>query len=142
MKEQNRTRVLIADDSALIRERLVEMLAEIPGIKIVGKVENGLEAIEITQRLSPNLVVLDIRMPKCNGIEVLKSINKNGHHPMVIVLTNYPTYRQKCVDIGADFFLDKSTEFDKVPKLLNWLINGPCVSKDATLFEHVAVARV
>ena len=66
-----------------------------------------------------DLVVTDIRMPDGSGIDVLQNIKQGEATPMVIILTNYPYlgYRQKCLEAGADFFLDKSTEFDQIPKL-------------------------
>ena len=59
-------------------------------------------------------------MPGGLGIDVLENIKQNDSALMVIVLTNYPYpgYRQKCLQAGADFFLDKSTEFDQIPELL------------------------
>jgi DNA-binding NarL/FixJ family response regulator len=58
-------------------------------------------------------------MPDGSGIDVLQNIKQGEAAPIVIILTNYPFpgYRQKCMQAGADFFLDKSTEFDQIPKL-------------------------
>ena len=69
------------------------------------------------------MVILDIRMPGGSGIDVLKRVKQGEVTPMVIILTNYPYpgYRQKCLQAGADFFLDKSTEFDQIPKLFEQL---------------------
>ena len=68
----------------------------------------------------PDVVILDIRMPDGSGIDVLQTIKQGEPAPAVIVLTNYPypAYRQKCLQAGADFFLDKSTEFDQIPELI------------------------
>ena len=62
-------------------------------------------------------------MPGGSGIDVLREIKQNNQTPLVIVLTNYPypQYRRKCMDAGADFFFDKSTEFDKVTEVLKQL---------------------
>jgi DNA-binding NarL/FixJ family response regulator len=105
-------KILIVDDSAVVRERLVGMLSEIEGVEIAGEAENPQEAIEAIRRLKPDAVVLDIQMPGGNGIDVLEQIKKDSPAPMVIMLTNfpYPQYRKKCMEIGADFFFDKSTE--------------------------------
>ena len=117
-------KVLIADDSALVRERLVGMLSQFDQIEVIGEAQDGLEAIDSIWKLSPDVVILDIRMPKSNGIKVLENINKDGPSPIVIVLTNcaYVQYREKCIESGAHFFFDKSTEFDKIPDVLNRLI--------------------
>ena len=112
-------KVFIADDSLVVREHLVTMLDELPRIVIVGQAENVAEAINGILELRPDIVILDIRMPGGSGIDVLQTIKQNKPVPVVIVLTNYPypAYRQKCLQAGADFFLDKSTEFDQIPGL-------------------------
>jgi len=111
--------VFIADDSRIVREHLVTMLEELAGIEIVGQAENVAEAINAISKLQPDAVILDILMPGGSGIEVLENIKQNRAGPMVIILTNYPypVYRQKCMQAGADFFLDKSTEFEQIPEL-------------------------
>lgn len=116
-------RVLIVDDSALIRERLKTMLSEIAGVEIVGEAEDKMEAIASNERLHPDVVILDIRLPRGDGIEVLQHIKRDTPSVIVIMLTNYPypQYRQKCMEAGADFFFDKSTEFDKVIAVLQRL---------------------
>jgi DNA-binding NarL/FixJ family response regulator len=116
-------KVFIADDSLIVREHLVTMLGELAGIEIVGQAKNVAEAISAIRRLQPDVVILDIRMPGGSGIDVLQNIKQDSVGPMVIILTNYPYpgYRQKCLQAGADFFLDKSTEFDQIPNLLERL---------------------
>jgi DNA-binding NarL/FixJ family response regulator len=118
-RSNHKIKVFIADDSLIVREHLVTMLDELAGIEIVGQAENVTEAIGAIQRLCPDVVILDIRMPGGSGIDVLQNIKQNEAAPIVIILTNYPYpgYRQKCLQAGADFFLDKSTEFDQIPKL-------------------------
>lgn len=120
-------KVLIADDSEAVRERLSEMISDIPGAEISGQAKDGQEAIRLIEEIKPDAVVLDIRMPKGSGIDVLKYI-RNGlqHKPLVIVLTNYPYphYRKKCLAMGADYFIDKSADFEKVIDVLEALINS------------------
>ena len=117
-------KVFIAEDSILIRERLKDMLSELQGIEIIGEAGDANEAIKEISQLNPDVVILDIRMPGGNGIGVLEHIDKTGPVPMVIMLTNYPypRYRKRCMDLGADFFFDKSTEFEKVTEVLQQLI--------------------
>ena len=118
-RSSHNIKAFIADDSLVVRERLVTMLDELAGIEIVGQAETVAEAISTIGKLQPNVVILDIRMPDGSGIDVLQTIKQDEPAPVVIVLTNYPypAYRQKCLQAGADFFLDKSTEFDQIPKL-------------------------
>ena len=112
-------KIFIADDSAVLRERLVEMLSELPGIEIVGYAQDVPEALTSIKKLNPDVVILDIRMPGGSGIDVLQEIKKDKQAPVVIILTNYPypQYRKKCLGLGADYFFDKSTEFEKVTEV-------------------------
>lgn len=113
-------KVFIADDSAVLRERLVEMLSELPGIEIIGQAQDVAEALTSIKKLNPDVVILDIRMPGGSGIDVLQDIKKDKQAPLVIVLTNYPypQYRKKCLGLGADYFFDKSTEFEKITEVV------------------------
>ena len=113
-------KVFIADDSLVVREHLVTMLDELPRIVTVGQAETVAKAINGILELRPDVVILDIRMPGGSGIDVLQRVKQGEVTPIVIILTNYPYpgYRQKCLQAGADFFLDKSTEFDQIPELL------------------------
>lgn len=117
-------KIFIADDSAIVRERLIEIISELKGIDIIGQAGDVAEALESIRNLRPDAVILDIQMPNGSGIDVLENIKKEVPAPLVIILTNYPypQYQKKCMDAGADFFFDKSTEFEKVMKVLGGLI--------------------
>ncbi|MCP4425499.1 MAG: response regulator [Chloroflexi bacterium] len=119
----NQVKVFIADDSHIIRERLVNMLDEIEGVIIVGQAETVPDAIQGILRLQPDVALLDIRMPGGSGIDVLQAIKKERVVPTVIILTQYPylAYRQRCLEAGASYFFDKTNEFEKVPELLEQL---------------------
>ena len=116
-------KVLIVDDSAIVRERLRAVISKITEAKDISYAEDVPEAISSVQKLNPEVVILDIEMPGGSGIDVLREIKKGNQPPLVVVLTNYPypQYRKKCMDAGADFFFDKSTEFDKVTEVLKQL---------------------
>jgi DNA-binding NarL/FixJ family response regulator len=119
-------KVFITDDSILVRERLVGLISELEAIELVGQAENAPEAIEAIQRLRPDVVILDIRLPGGNGIEVLKIIKQNVPSPIVIMLTAFP-YRQfyeKCQEAGAEYFFDKSSEFHRIVEVLKQLQDG------------------
>lgn len=122
-KKRHKMQVLIVDDSKLVCDRLVVMISDIPGLEIAGQATNANDAIDSIKKHKPEVVVLDIRMPGGNGFDVLKKINKYKLDPLVIMLTNYPfpQYRKKCMDAGADFFFDKSTEFYSVIEVLKKL---------------------
>jgi DNA-binding NarL/FixJ family response regulator len=112
--------VAIADDSAVIRERLMQKLSQLEGIQMAWQAQNASEAIAAFQRLKPEVAILDIQMPDGSGIEVLTHIKKESPRTTVIMLTNYPLppFRKCCLKAGADYFFDKSTEFEKVIEVL------------------------
>ena len=118
-------RVLVADDSNLVRMRLVDMLSDLEGIETIFEAREGLEAIRLIRKLRPDVVILDIRMPKRNGIEVMSEIIDENYKPVIIILTNYPhdQYRKKCMEAGSDYFLDKSCEFERVPEICGQLVS-------------------
>ncbi len=109
-------RIFIADDSEILRERLVEALSEIEGVHIIGEAGETVEIIQAVEKLEPDLIILDIRMPGGNGILVLETLKKMKRPPIIIMFTNYPylQYRKRCLDAGADFFFYKVTEFEKL----------------------------
>jgi len=88
--------------------------------------QDRLEAIDSVQRLTPDVAIVDIRLPKDDGIQTLVDLKKIKPDMHVIMLTNYPyrEYREKCLAEGADFFLDKSTEFERIPRIVEQLIQG------------------
>lgn len=113
-------KILIADDSDVMRDRLRELISEVPGMEIVGEAANGTEALAASKRLEPDVVILDIRMPGGNGIDTLRAIKGRRPAPVVIMLTAfpYPQHRQRCLEAGAEHFFDKSTEFNRVAEAL------------------------
>jgi len=117
-------RVIIADDSDILRSRLVETLTEIEGIEIVAEARDTREAIEKILVHQPDVLIIDIRMPGKDGIFAIEAIKKaKKGKPKIIVFTNYPylQYRKRCVEAGADFFFYKALEFEKLVALIKQL---------------------
>lgn len=108
-------KLFIADDSPVVRERLVAMLSNLERIETIGQAQDVGEAITSIDELRPHAVILDIQMPGGSGIDVLRHIKKEQPATVVIILTNYPysQYRQECMDEGADYFFDKTLEFER-----------------------------
>ena len=108
-----------------MREKLIDLLSDFPEIEIIGQAQGGFEATDSIKKLNPDVVILDIRMPKGSGINVLQEIKKNKPYPIVIMLTNYPypQYKKKCEAAGANYFFDKASEFHKVTEVLEQLIH-------------------
>jgi DNA-binding NarL/FixJ family response regulator len=111
-------RILVVEDSTLIRRRLVDALAHLGGFDVLGYAESAEEAMDAISRLRPEVVITDIRLKAGNGIDVVRHVRAHPYEPrpQVYVLTNYayPEYRRECSLIGADDFFDKSTEYERL----------------------------
>lgn len=122
-------RVVIVEDSAIIRARLVETISEIPNVEIVGQAETEADALLTLGRGDWDAVVLDLQLKQGTGLGVLKALRAETRPAgtCVIVFTNYPfpQYRDRSMSLGADFFFDKSREFDRVREVLAELASSP-----------------
>lgn len=109
-------KVFIVDDAIPILIRLTNMLSGDRNIKLVGIANNAAKALEYITKSNPDLIILDIHMPDGSGIDILRQIKKENPSRIVVILTNYieTDYREICKNEGADYFLDKSIEFEKV----------------------------
>jgi DNA-binding NarL/FixJ family response regulator len=107
-------KIFIVEDSAIMRGRLIELLSTLREAEITGFSGIAYEAIEMIRAIRPDVVVLDIQLYGGSGIEVLKKVKEEFPCMNVMVLTNFPeeAIRLQCSDLGADYFLDKSFEFD------------------------------
>ena len=116
MTATNSTRVYIVDDSPSIRARLAELLAPMSGVRVVGEAASAAEAVVGILGTRPHSVLLDLHLPDRCGIDVLRAIHPQVPEIVFVVLTNQsePQYRRACARAGAAYFLDKSTEFDRV----------------------------
>jgi DNA-binding NarL/FixJ family response regulator len=112
-------KVLLVDDSAAIRARLVAMLREVPGVEI-REAAHADEALEAVRAEPPDLVVLDVHMPGKSGLEVLAPIKAAPSRPLVVVLTSHPTEPHGRLSLarGADLYLDKSRDFGRLVELV------------------------
>ena len=128
------TKVLIVDDSALIGSRLRLQIGGVAEVEISGIATDITSAMAIIQNQKPDVVILDIYLkedaPANSGITLLTMLRKSHKHLQIIMLTNLsgPEYQEKCMELGANFFLDKSSEFEKIPELLlqiHQTINSP-----------------
>lgn len=119
-------KVVIVDDSAAIRRRLSGMLGELSGVEVVAEAANAREGMELIRTCHPDVVVLDIRMPGGSGLGLLEDLKRSGVSVTTVVLTNYPypTYRERCAELGANYFFDKSKEFDNLRQVVTDLVRG------------------
>ncbi len=120
-------KVFIVEHSRMFRKELINLLSKLKEVEIVGQAEDSVKAMEAIQRLKPDVVILGIPISGGNGIRLVKNIKKDKPAPIVMILTHYPyrQYREKYMDAGADFFFDKSTEFEKITEVLKKLIKNP-----------------
>ena len=134
-------RVLIADDSAQLRSQLITILQDLAEVEIVGEAEDCPEAIFAIRALRPDVVVLDIRMPHGNGIEVLSTIRKDQQQPVVMMLSNQASapYQTKAARAGANYFFDKAKGIDQVKQTIRKLItdSNPSATPSPTLTSGV-----
>lgn len=117
-------RVLIADDSSMSRDWLVDMFAIHEQMEIVKICTNGTSALEALQVLKPDLAIIDFKMPGLNGLEVLKEIRKTDNKLQFIMLTFYAfdNYRQAAMQAGADYFFSKADDYENLKTLLRKLV--------------------
>jgi two-component system LytT family response regulator len=108
MPDPDRLRVVVVDDEPLARSVVREYLGRHPGVEVVAECANGFEAIKAVAELSPDLMFLDVQMPKLNGFEVLELI---GHSVPVIFTTAYDQYALRAFDVHAvDYLLKPFSE--------------------------------
>jgi two-component system LytT family response regulator len=100
----NEIRVLIIDDEPLARELVKKYLAGLPGIEILGECDNGFEALKAIQEKEPDLLFLDIQMPKIDGFELLEVLDRK---PEVIFTTAFDQYAIKAFEMNAIDYLLK-----------------------------------
>ena len=119
-------RVLVADDSSLLRRLLRDAIEEVEGVEVVAEAANGAAALSEVEAHHPSVVVLDLQMPVMGGLSALQCLRAQGRDPRVIVLTNHAdeTYREACLEAGADHFFDKSSELDRVLEVLRQWATG------------------
>ena len=119
-------KVFVADDSVIVRERIVDMLSQIRNIDIIGQTGDGNTALTLIHKLYPDVAIIDIRMPGKNGVKVLQCIKKEKPDIKVIVITNYPysVYRKVCMEEGADLFFEKSGDFRTIVNFLDNVSNN------------------
>jgi two-component system chemotaxis response regulator CheB len=120
-------KVLIVDDSVFMRTVIRDMLAKDASLEIVGTASDGLDALEKIQSLNPDLVTLDIEMPKMNGLEVLKELQKVQKRPKILMLSSLTSkdadMTVEAIRLGADDFMLKIKDLAHVREIGDELIS-------------------
>lgn len=113
-----RIRVLIADDNRVVRRGLRLQLEGAPGIKVVGEVTNGADAVNVARAERADVVLMDIQMPQMSGLEATRQLAQSKDHPpvSVIVMTSFAVdgYVSEALDAGAVGYLLKSHDSDQL----------------------------
>jgi len=114
-------RILLVEDSELLAERLRELLGQIAGVEVVGTVRDERAAVAMTRESDIHVLILDLQLKNGTGFGVLRSLGED--RPAVIVFTNYalPEYRRRAEQLGVEYFLNKSLDFERLPEVIRTL---------------------
>lgn len=119
-------RVLVADDHTLLRAGLIKLLETMPDVEVVGQASDGEEALQMAQRCAPSLVLLDIAMPRINGLQVCAELA--AHHPGIKVLMlsmhKEQQYVQKALQSGASGYLLKDCAPEELSHAIDAVLQG------------------
>ena len=121
-----RIRTLIVDDSAVALETLGSFLEMQTCFAVVGVAHNGEQAVSLAEALCPELVLMDLQMPKMNGLEATKRLKAQRDAPRIIIVTatDSALLRAAASAVGADGFVSKPDLFEQLPPLLRTLFCG------------------
>ncbi len=143
MKES--TRVVIADDQRVVREGLALLIGLLPGLEVIGMASDGEEAVQLAAQLGPDIVLMDLRMPRCDGVEATRRLREKHPEVKVIVLTTYADDRSvvDALRAGARGFLTKDAGADEIKEAIAAVERGEAAI-DPAVQHHVvnALARL
>lgn len=129
MSEKKPIKVILADDHAVVRSGIRQFLQSTGEIHVLAEAEDGEEAKHFIQKYQPDVVVLDIQMPKASGIEVTRWMRKNDYSPGVLVLTAYDEdpYVQAVLQAGANGFVLKTATPEEIIRAVKDVFEGKSV---------------
>lgn len=119
-------KVMLADDHELMREGIKHLLEFDGSIEVIAEASDGIECLDKLDKITPDLLLLDINMPNRNGIEVLEDLKKRKRKLKILMLTvhNEVDYLLKAIDIGADGYILKDSGSVELKKAINVVMNG------------------
>jgi DNA-binding NarL/FixJ family response regulator len=119
--DKDTVRVLIVEDSPIVAERLKEALREMRAVRVTDVIDRENKAVDAITRGGIDVVILDLRLNRGTGFGVLRALaTDKGERPTVVIFTNYdlPEYRRQALALGADYFLDKARDFERLPQII------------------------
>jgi DNA-binding NarL/FixJ family response regulator len=124
--EPGRIRVLIADDQKIVREGLVSLIGLLPGITVVGAATDGDDAVRQALELEPDVVLMDLNMPRCNGVEATERLRRLRPEVLVVVLTTYSedAWVFSALQAGARGFLTKDAGAEEIRRAITDVAAG------------------
>jgi DNA-binding NarL/FixJ family response regulator len=119
-------RVLLCDDQALVRSGFRMILDQRPGIEVVGEAEDGLQAIALAERRSPDVILMDVRMPKLDGLEATRRLVAAGSPARIVILTTFDLdeYVYEAIRAGASGFLLKDARPSQLVEAIEVVAGG------------------
>lgn len=113
-------KILLCDDNDNFRQLLMQYINSMPGVEIVGEAIDGVDVIEKTEKLDPDLVLMDLSMPNQSGLDATKTIKEKWPDKSVIILTLYEdsVYKELADEFKADGFIAKSSIKTQLPALI------------------------
>lgn len=119
-------RILVADDNAMIRRSVRLMLKGNDNVELVGEAQDGQEAIELAEDLNPDVVIMDISMPRVDGLEATQAIHEMNGDTHILILSMYatPTFVRQALRNGADGYVLKRNLSDELLPALRSVHEG------------------
>ncbi|GLV67303.1 DNA-binding response regulator [Bacillus mycoides] len=118
--------VLIVDDHFVVREGLKLIIETSDSFQIIGEAANGEEALSFIEKKEPDVILMDLNMPKMSGLETIEALNKKQNHTPIIILTTYneDELMLKGIELGAKGYLLKDTDRENLFRTLEAAIRG------------------
>ncbi|MFJ4916916.1 MULTISPECIES: response regulator [unclassified Streptomyces] len=119
-------RVVVADDQSVVREGIVMLLGLLPGIEVVGSAKDGEEAVALVAEQAPDVVLMDLRMPRCDGVEATRRIRRDHPDTQVVVLTTFAEDDSlfPALRAGARGYLTKDAGGDEIARAIEAVLSG------------------
>ena len=135
-------RVLVMEDDPAARLLVTAAFPQLPGLELCGVAADGLEGLELTARLHPHAVLLDLVMPGLDGLGVLSALSKLPRRPVAVVTSQIsnPQVIHLALSLGASYYLVKPIHFQALPQLLSSLCLTPLADRAAALLETMGAS--